>query len=79
MPDVEVVVGRSSGSVTVVPPNGGSVTVVTGGSTAGGGAATPQRVYVQDSEPDFEGVGLWVQTYPTSDDFQIWFEDGDVL
>ena len=36
-----------------------------------------QRVFVQDTAPDFKGEsGLWLQTGLENNGFTLWFEDG---
>ena len=42
------------------------------------GPAGDQRVFVQETQPDFNGqTGVWVQTGMTNNGFTIWFEDGE--
>lgn len=37
-----------------------------------------QRVFVQSSQPNFNGLtGVWLQTGMANDGFTIWFEDGE--
>ena len=37
-----------------------------------------QRVFVQDAQPNFNGLtGIWLQTGMANNGFTIWFEDGE--
>lgn len=41
------------------------------------GTAGDQHVFVQDMQPNFNGLtGIWLQTGMANDGFTIWFEDG---
>lgn len=43
-------------------------------STLGEPAFQYSRVVVSDVDPELGGDGVWIQTFPGSDDFTMWFE-----
>ena len=48
------------------------------GATGAKGDPGDQRVFVQDTQPNFNGLtGIWLQTGIEDNGFTIWFEDGE--